>query len=91
MNRPMNATLRQELERSAMRRQIEKALPAPLPEPDERVRIRVSAGVSQRALADVIGVTGVACHRYEHGQRTPRGETRRRYAEALAMLREMAR
>ena len=58
-----------------------------LPEPERRKAIRVAAGVTQREVASLIGVTKVTIHRYESGDREPRGERRVRYAEALEALR----
>jgi predicted transcriptional regulator len=63
--------------------------PVPLPEPKVRRAIRESRGLRQLDLADVVGVSDVAICRYETGEREPRGETRRRYAEALEELRRV--
>jgi DNA-binding transcriptional regulator YiaG len=40
-----------------------------LPSPDERRRIRESAGISQRELAKALGVATMSIHRWEYGAR----------------------
>ena len=53
--------------------------------------IRESAGVTQRRLAEEVGVHPVTVCRWESQTRTPRGSRRRRYAEVLAALEEATR
>ena len=55
-----------------------------LPRPDERRRIRMAAGVSQRELARALGVSWTAIQRWEAGA-TPRSHVAE-YAEALERL-----
>lgn len=57
-----------------------------LPEPHLRRTLRRKSGLSQEELAGAIGVSGAALGRWENGTRTPRGENRERYAEALDEL-----
>ncbi len=55
-------------------------------------RIRVAAGLSQAELAEGCGVTPPTISRWEAGDRQPRGEPARRYAELLeALARSTAR
>ena len=44
---------------------------------------RIQAGITQREIGDVLGVTGVTISRWETGKRLPRGDLARRY---LALL-----
>jgi DNA-binding transcriptional regulator YiaG len=55
-----------------------------LPEPPRRRQIRENAGVSQRELAGVLGVSVMAVNRWERGLTKPRG----RYAAAYGVLLE---
>jgi len=51
--------------------------------------IRESAGVSQEALAQVLGVSRVAVSRYEHGRRRPRRSLAVHYVEILQALQQV--
>lgn len=57
-----------------------------LPSAQVRRLIRVSAGVSQQAVADAVGVSRAAIAAYEAGTRTPGGEHLDRYTDALREL-----
>lgn len=57
-----------------------------LPPPAMRRHLREAAGLSQQDLADYLGVTRVSVGRWEAGERTPKGEHLRRYAESLRMM-----
>lgn len=57
-----------------------------LPSAEMRRLIRVNAGVSQQAVADVVGVSRPAITAYEAGTRTPIGEHLDRYIDALRAL-----
>ncbi len=59
---------------------------ADLPPPETRRRVRVQAGVTQRQLADALGVSRPALTHWERGAREPRGLRRVDYAEALSIL-----
>jgi transcriptional regulator with XRE-family HTH domain len=59
-----------------------------LPSPDAARLIRVLAGVSQRELAQELGVDRVTVARWELGMRVPRGELRAKYARLLRELQE---
>jgi DNA-binding transcriptional regulator YiaG len=63
-----------------------RASDVPLPPPEIRRARRVGAGLTQKRLAEPLGVSRVAVSRYETGAREPRGEIRRRYAEALEAI-----
>lgn len=52
--------------------------------------IRLAAGVSQTRMAAELGVHRVTLLRWENGVQEPRGESRERYAQLLAGLREVA-
>ena len=60
-----------------------------LPEPAERKRIRVDSGVSQEAMAEVLGLSSLTIGRYEKGVR-PRANHIGPYVELLEQLREIA-
>jgi DNA-binding XRE family transcriptional regulator len=60
-----------------------------LPPPPVRRAIRVAAGLPQGAVARAIDVSRATVTRYELGVREPRGEVRRRYAEALERMRRV--
>lgn len=66
-------------------------IPADLPVPAERRRLRMAAGLTLRQLAEIVGTSHSAVSRWETGQREPRGANRRIYAVALDELREVAR
>ncbi len=57
-----------------------------LPAPSECQRLRESAGLSQRELAGLIGVSPSAVRLWENGQRRPTG---RRLVAYLAALKAM--
>ena len=83
----MNADLGPRQQKAEIRRRLETAI-TPLPSPAERRRLREAWGGSEVALGAVIGASGTAVHRWEKGTRSPRGELRRRYAEALTLISE---
>jgi DNA-binding transcriptional regulator YiaG len=60
-----------------------------LPTPAMRRAIRLEAGLSQKELAQDLGVTQVALARYESGQRRPRGARLLAYVELLRTLRAL--
>jgi DNA-binding transcriptional regulator YiaG len=64
----------------------ELELRAALPEPEERRRIRLQAGVSQAAIARACGVTPACVCLWEGGRRQPRGRNLRAYVEVLRLL-----
>lgn len=47
---------------------------------------RKAAGLSQREVADAVGVTGTAVSLWESGKRTPRGAVGRAYGRLLREL-----
>jgi transcriptional regulator with XRE-family HTH domain len=57
-----------------------------LPDPDACRLIRERAGLTQRELAGVIGVSRATVSRWESGRRIPRGPTLRRYLDALDVM-----
>jgi DNA-binding XRE family transcriptional regulator len=61
-----------------------------LPPSDERRRIRVEAGVSQRELARALGVSWTAVQRWEAGARPRRRDHVIEYRRALDGLRLLA-
>jgi DNA-binding transcriptional regulator YiaG len=61
-----------------------------LPPPRVRRSIREAAGVSQRAVASELGISGMTVSRWEDGTRSPRGELAALYVALLAQLREVA-
>jgi transcriptional regulator with XRE-family HTH domain len=60
-----------------------------LPTPAQRRLLRESAGLSQQALADLIGVSRQAVSHWETGLRDPAGAALIRYAEAIQALQEV--
>lgn len=61
--------------------------PRRLPEPDVRRLLRERAGLTQKELAEALGVSRPAVSRWESGRRTPRSsEARDRYRIALDRL-----
>lgn len=61
-----------------------------LPPPDVGRQLREACGLSVNDVAVSIGVTPQAVRQWERGVRSPRGELRKRYVEALRVLREAA-
>ena len=57
-----------------------------LPQPQIRRLLRTRAGLSQEAVASVLGIDRAALSRWESGQRTPRGQLCRDYAAVLERL-----
>lgn len=57
---------------------------APLPEPAERVRLRMLFAVTQAELASEMHVTRKTVYAWEHGISEPGGSNRQRYAALLA-------
>jgi transcriptional regulator with XRE-family HTH domain len=62
-----------------------------LPTPAVARAIRESAGVSQAALAEELGVDRVTVARWEGGTRRPRGELLRQYVELLEAIHDEVR
>ena len=62
-----------------------------LPQPHVRRALRVATGFTLQEVADLLGVTRSAVHRWELGTRLPRLTNRIRYAELLATFRETLR
>lgn len=58
-----------------------------LPPPNTARMIRVAAGVTQERLAQELGVHRMTVHRWETGERQPRGVHRAMYAGLLDELR----
>ena len=54
-----------------------------LPEPVERVRLRMRYGVTQEELAQALGVTRKTVSSWEQGASEPTGDRRKRYASLL--------
>jgi transcriptional regulator with XRE-family HTH domain len=57
-----------------------------LPSPYQRRRLRRKAGLTQRDIAEAIGVRRVTITAYEAGRRTPQGETLAQYLAVLERL-----
>ena len=57
-----------------------------LPPPAARRKLRERAGVSQREVAEVCGVSQTAVLSWESGSKTPRGAHLERYAAVLDLL-----
>ena len=57
-----------------------------LPDPAIRRLLRERAGLSQRELAEALGVSRPTVTRWELGQRVPQGDLAERYAAALERL-----
>lgn len=60
----------------------EARLTRSLPDPSDARRLRLTTGITQRQLAEAIGVSTPTICRWERGQR-PRGEFVRLYLQAL--------
>lgn len=74
----MNTTLDRLLREANARQQ--------LPDPKIRRWLREQARLSQRDVAEVLGVTRACVTRWETGAREPRGELLLRYAKLLQRL-----
>lgn len=75
------------MNRNLLRDYIEQARrERELPDPATRGAIRKRANVTQRQLAEALGVTRVTVARWEIGTRSPRGELLDDYLEALQEL-----
>ncbi|MEU3954031.1 helix-turn-helix transcriptional regulator [Streptomyces achromogenes] len=59
-----------------------------LPPPRVRARLRLAAGLTQRDIADAVGVKRVAVARWEQGQVHPRRPHRTAYIHLLKRLAE---
>ncbi len=57
-----------------------------LPGPATRQLIRRNAGLTQAKVAEIVGVDRSQIVRWEQGETDPRGDNRRRYAEALRAM-----
>lgn len=54
-----------------------------LPEPAQRVALRKRAGLTQKEMAEILGVDRTAIAHWEAGRRNPDGKRLDDYAEAL--------
>jgi DNA-binding transcriptional regulator YiaG len=63
-------------------------LNAPLPLPAERKAIRERYGVTQQAIADVIGVSRLSVSGWERGTSEPTGANATKYARLLREMKE---
>ena len=80
-------TIERDIKIVRLTQQVDDALPAPLPTPEEARRRRIASGLSEEAMGALAGgVTPTTVSRWELGKRTPRGETRERYADVLNLL-----
>jgi len=61
-----------------------------LPEPAQRVALRKRAGLTQKELAEIVGVDRTAIAHWEAGRRNPDGKRLDDYVEALGALRGAA-
>lgn len=61
-----------------------------LPEPAERRALREAADLTQRELAEAIGVDRTTVAHWESGRHTPNGKLLDAYLEALGALKEVA-
>lgn len=57
-----------------------------LPPPPTRRALRIASGLTTQEVANALGVTRSAVHRWETGKRNPSGELRIRYADLLRDL-----
>jgi transcriptional regulator with XRE-family HTH domain len=64
----------------------ERRKPALLPAPDQRRSIRIAYGVSQKDIADVLGVSRLTVSMWERGQTEPKAEHAQKYAELLQSM-----
>lgn len=67
--------------------EVRQARSVPLPPPNTARMIRVAADVSQERLARELGVHRMTVHRWESGERKPRGLHRLLYAQLPDQLR----
>jgi HTH-type transcriptional regulator/antitoxin MqsA len=63
---------------------------ASLPEPEQRSALRKGAGLTQKELADAVGVDRTAIAHWEAGRRNPDGKRLDAYLEALGVLQDAA-
>lgn len=62
-----------------------------LPRPEARRAIRLAVpGLTAQRVGDELGVHASCISRWELGRREPRGEVRRKYAELLRQLQQLA-
>lgn len=61
-----------------------------LPDPADRQRIRLAAGLTRDEMASQIGVTATAIYQWETGRADPGKATVRRYVDLLDRLRGTA-
>ena len=75
-----------QLEQALAEARVRKSLPGP------RVRrlLRQEAGLTQRDVAELLGVTETAVSRWEHGERYPRRPVLTAYAHLLTRLADKA-
>jgi transcriptional regulator with XRE-family HTH domain len=57
-----------------------------LPEPSQRAALRKATGLTQKELADILGVNRSAIANWESGHRNPAGTNLVNYVEALGVL-----
>ena len=79
-----NAAIDRVIYRARARRQLQTA-------PAIARALREQAGLTQKDVAEVLGVSRAAICRYEKGDRTPRGERAVRYLEILRRACEAVR
>lgn len=63
---------------------------AALPEPHQRAALRKATGLTQKELADILGVDRSAIANWESGRRNPAGTNLVDYVEALGVLKAAA-
>ncbi|MFI2351393.1 sigma factor-like helix-turn-helix DNA-binding protein [Streptomyces sp. NPDC019443] len=68
-----------------------RSVPAPLPSPMERRRLREAKFLSEEEAASVVGVTRATIRSWETGRSSPRGRNRELYARLLADSAERTR
>jgi DNA-binding XRE family transcriptional regulator len=59
-----------------------------LPPPAERLKLREFQGLTQKQVAEALGVTPGAVSGWEKGRYEPRGDVRIQYAELLRLIKE---
>ena len=62
-----------------------------LPTPYQRRRLRQKAGLTQREIAEAVGVRRATIAAYEAGRRTPRAEALANYRRVLVRLADLER